>query len=220
LGHWRVCQAGINEAYRDPWHECGCKSQRIHRAGDLGQASSEIIELVTMRGHLLQLCDAPAAQRLVRNLHPRGSSGRRSRGTIRLPDRQCPPSAWRSSLRPFQSIDEAERSRSRHCSLPSPTRRHVRYRDQTCGIDELGAEHWMARWEREAGRQGLDRFSRNFLAAGRDWIGGAPPEALRSPRRTNRRGRKSAPLWASCAGQRGTLRVVRSFQNCNTPCSC
>jgi hypothetical protein len=41
---------------------------------------------------------------------------------------------------------------------------------QTRAIDELDAEHWMARWEREAERQGLDRFSADFWSAGRDWI--------------------------------------------------
>jgi len=41
---------------------------------------------------------------------------------------------------------------------------------QTRAIDELDAEHWMARWEREAERQGLDRFSANFWIAGGDWI--------------------------------------------------
>jgi hypothetical protein len=41
---------------------------------------------------------------------------------------------------------------------------------QTGAIDELDAEHWMARWEREAERLGLDRFSADFWAAGREWI--------------------------------------------------
>jgi hypothetical protein len=41
---------------------------------------------------------------------------------------------------------------------------------QTRAIDELDAEHWMARWEHEAERQGLDQFSADFWAAGRDWI--------------------------------------------------
>jgi len=41
---------------------------------------------------------------------------------------------------------------------------------QTRAIDELDAEHWMTRWEREAERQGLDRFSADFWAERRDWI--------------------------------------------------
>lgn len=41
---------------------------------------------------------------------------------------------------------------------------------QTRAIDELDAEHWMTRWEREGERQGRDRFSADFWAAGRDWI--------------------------------------------------
>lgn len=51
---------------------------------------------------------------------------------------------------------------------------------QTRAIDELDAEHWIARWEREAERQGLDRLSADFWATGRDWIGGEPPEACPS----------------------------------------
>lgn len=37
-------------------------------------------------------------------------------------------------------------------------------------IDELEAEHRMASWEREAERQGLDRFTIEFWEAGQRWI--------------------------------------------------
>ena len=37
-------------------------------------------------------------------------------------------------------------------------------------LDQLDAEHWLTRWEREAERLGLDRFSTDFWAMGRDWI--------------------------------------------------
>ena len=49
---------------------------------------------------------------------------------------------------------------------------------QTRAIDELDAEHWMARWEREAERQGLDRCQRGLLGHGPRLDRGEPPEAL------------------------------------------
>ena len=40
----------------------------------------------------------------------------------------------------------------------------------TGAIDELDAEFWIRRWEREAERQGLDRFTPTFWEAGRAWV--------------------------------------------------
>jgi predicted alpha/beta hydrolase family esterase len=37
-------------------------------------------------------------------------------------------------------------------------------------LEELDAEHWIARWEREAERLGLDRLTQQFWQDGRDWI--------------------------------------------------
>lgn len=41
---------------------------------------------------------------------------------------------------------------------------------RTAVIDELEAEHRLAAWEREAERQGLDRFTTAFWDAGDRWI--------------------------------------------------
>lgn len=45
--------------------------------------------------------------------------------------------------------------------------RHLVYVD---GLDELDAEHWIERWEREAERQALLRLSAAFWDAGVAWI--------------------------------------------------
>jgi len=37
-------------------------------------------------------------------------------------------------------------------------------------LDELDAEHWMARWEREAVADGIDRRSEAFWEGGSRWI--------------------------------------------------
>lgn len=37
-------------------------------------------------------------------------------------------------------------------------------------IDELDAEHWLVRWEREAEQLGLDRLEAGFWTAGEIWI--------------------------------------------------
>jgi hypothetical protein len=37
-------------------------------------------------------------------------------------------------------------------------------------IDELDAEHWLSRWEREAEQLGLDRLEAGFWTAGEVWI--------------------------------------------------
>lgn len=47
-------------------------------------------------------------------------------------------------------------------------------------LDELDAEHWIAAWEREGERLGLERHSQAFWEAGRRWIG-KQRAARRSP---------------------------------------
>ncbi len=37
-------------------------------------------------------------------------------------------------------------------------------------LDELGAEQWIAAWEREAESRGLDRHAETFWEMGRTWI--------------------------------------------------
>jgi hypothetical protein len=37
-------------------------------------------------------------------------------------------------------------------------------------VDELDAEHWIARWERQAESQGLERLTPEFWDAGGRWI--------------------------------------------------
>lgn len=41
---------------------------------------------------------------------------------------------------------------------------------QTRVIDELEGEHRIAAWEREAEREGLDRFTNEYWEAGERWI--------------------------------------------------
>ena len=48
--------------------------------------------------------------------------------------------------------------------------RHPRELIDVHHLDELDAEHWLARWEREAGAQRIGRHSHEFWQEGGAWI--------------------------------------------------